>query len=54
MVKKFSHNEALINQLRQPNLSSKTVHYEATQHLTETKVPILAEKVHEYEKAVNY
>lgn len=53
-LKSFSHNEALINQLRQPNLSSKTVHYEATKYLTETKAPLCAKKVKEYEKAVNY
>jgi hypothetical protein len=31
-VDSFSDNEALINQLRQENLPSKTVHYEATSH----------------------
>ncbi len=36
-VDSFRHNEALINQLRQADLSSKTVHYEVTRHFVETQ-----------------
>ncbi|PWY54191.1 hypothetical protein DGG96_18345 [Legionella qingyii] len=36
-VDSFRHNETLINQLRQADLSSKTVHYEVTRHFVETK-----------------
>lgn len=42
----FRHNETLINQLRQTNLSSKTVHYEATKHFAEATFTLLAEKEH--------
>ncbi|MFJ1269104.1 hypothetical protein ACD661_11085 [Legionella lytica] len=40
-VDSFSDNEALINQLRQENLYSKTVHYEATRHLVEENCAVL-------------
>nr|MBN5935936.1 hypothetical protein [Legionella anisa] len=42
----FRHNETLINQLRQANLSSKTVHYEATSCFAEANFTLLAEKEH--------
>lgn len=42
----FRHNETLINQLRQSNLSSKTVHYNATKHFVDTNFTLLTRKEH--------
>ncbi|MDR3502640.1 MAG: hypothetical protein P4L79_08665 [Legionella sp.] len=43
----FGHNEALINQLCQDNLHSKTVYYEATRHFVEENPVVLAEEERE-------
>jgi hypothetical protein len=40
-VNSFCHDEALISQLRQDNLPSKTVHYEATRHYVEENQALL-------------
>ena len=46
-VDSFRHNEMLMNQLRQQNLSSKTVHYETTKHFADANVNLLMQKEQE-------
>ena len=42
-VNSFRHNETLINQLCQQNISSKIVHYEATRSFTDVNFTLLAD-----------